>query len=83
MDHDLYLDKLIASFEYCVQPTDISNEIMEEFRLYIQENEKFMKRFNVSAGKRARKHLLNIFHLARARRKEISTEIYKEEEDAS
>ena len=80
MHNDDYLDKLIASFEYCVQPTEVHNEFMEEFRAYVQENEKFMKKFNASAGKRARKHLLNIFHLARARRKEISTEIYSEEQ---
>jgi riboflavin synthase len=47
-------------------------------KAYYEENEKFMKRWNFAAGRRARKHLLNIYHLVRERRGEISHTMYKE-----
>jgi len=72
------IDVLIEEFSYCVQPTQLHKELMEEIKLYAIENEKFMKRWNASAGKRARKHLLNIFHMVRQRRAEIADTIYRE-----
>lgn len=73
------IDALIEEFTYCVQPTECHKKLLDEIKLYHQENEKFMKRWNKEAGKRARKHLLNIFHLVRERRGEISYTIYHEE----
>lgn len=80
-DNDL--DALIKEFTYRVQPTPGHEELMQEIKLYYQENEKFMKKWNKEAGKRARKHLLKIFHLSRQRRAEISDVIYRGDEDAS
>lgn len=76
----LSLDELIESFDYCVQPTECHKQLMEEIKGYYIENEKFMKRWNVSAGKRARQHLLKIYHLVRERRGEVADIIYREGE---
>jgi hypothetical protein len=54
---------------------------MREITAYYKENENFMKKWNFSAGKRARRHLLNIFHLVRARRGEISEVMYRGDEE--
>lgn len=78
MNNNYDVEALIKEFNYCVQPTPCHEEILKEIELYCRENEKFMKRWNFSAGRRARKHLLNIFHLVRERRGEISYTMYRE-----
>tara|TARA_R110000868_G_scaffold123968_2_gene327933 strand:- start:5682 stop:5936 length:255 start_codon:yes stop_codon:yes gene_type:complete len=78
MHNNLDVEQIENMFKYCVQPTDCHHELMDEIKLYFQENEKFMKRWNFSAGRRARKHLNNIFHLVRDRRAEISDVMYRE-----
>jgi hypothetical protein len=72
------VEALAKEFKYCVQPTDCHQDILDEMKAYYEENEKFMKRWNFAAGRRARKHLLNIYHLVRERRGEISHTMYKE-----
>lgn len=74
------VDELIREFSYRIQPTDIQRELMAEIKAYYEENEKFQKRWNKEAGKRARKHLLKMYHLCRARRQEICDFIYREDE---
>lgn len=80
MSNEPDVDVLVKEFTYRVQPTDCHEELMSELKAYYQENEKFMKRWNNSAGVRARKHLLNIYHLVRARRGEIADTIYRSED---
>lgn len=75
------VDDLIREFTYRVQPTPCHQELLDEIKAYYEENEKFMKRWNFAAGRRARKHLNNIFHLVRARRAEISDVMYREGKD--
>lgn len=74
-DENLVLDKpledLLLEFGYRIQPTECHNQLlhyMEEYKIHV---EKYMKKKNRAAGRRARKALLNIFHLSRARRIEI------------
>jgi hypothetical protein len=76
MDSEQDID-WVAYFKYRVQPTEVHNELMEKVTYYYQENEKFMKYKNRAAGKRARKALLEIFHLVRARRAEIQDTVNK------
>jgi hypothetical protein len=64
-------------FKYKIRPTDTHREIINQMELYILENEKFMKKKNRKAARRARKALLNLFHLVRARRAEMLA-VYKE-----
>ena len=48
--------------------------IAEAFTAYIEENTKFTEKGNKAAGTRARKALLDLSKLAKARRGEISEE---------
>lgn len=70
------IDVLIEEFKYKVKPTPCHKELLEAIEAYYKDNEKFMKKNNVLAGRRARKHLLRIFHLVRQRRGEISEVMY-------
>lgn len=67
----------VEYFKYRVQPTEVHQEILNKMQIYYQENEKFMKHKNRAAGKRARKALLELFHLVRARRAEIQETVNK------
>jgi hypothetical protein len=49
-----------------------TEQIAEAFTAYIEENTKFTEKGNKSAGVRARKALLELTKLAKARRAEIS-----------
>lgn len=62
-------------FSYKIRPTDTHREILAQIEIYVTENEKFMKKKNRKAARRARKALLNLFHLVRARRLEM-LEVY-------
>ncbi len=70
-------DTLKEMFSYKIRPTDTHKEIIFQMAVYMMENEKFMKRKNKKAARRARKALLRLFHLVRARRAEM-LEVYKE-----
>ena len=72
------VDVLVKEFKYRVHPTPCHEELLAEIKAYYEENEKFMKRWNFSAGRRARKHLQNIWHLVRSRRAEIADVMYRE-----
>lgn len=72
-------ETLKEMFSYKIRPTDTHREIIKQVELYLMENEKFMKRKNKKAARRARKALLNLFHLVRARRAEMLA-VYKEEQ---
>jgi hypothetical protein len=65
------VEELILEFKYKVKPTQIHREIMTQMEIYWTENEKFMKKKNRKAARRARKALLDLFHLVRARRIEM------------
>jgi len=67
-------------FKYKTFPSEIHKQLLEEISLYYKENEKWLTKHNVSAAKRARKHLMNAWHLCRDRRFEIMDE-RKELED--
>ena len=51
-----------------------TDQIAEAFTAYIEENTKFVEKGNKAAGTRARKALLELTKLAKARRAEISEE---------
>ena len=63
-------------FKYKIRPTLTHKEILKMIEVYVTENEKFMKRKNLKAARRARTALLNLFHLSRIRRTEISSICY-------
>ena len=70
------VEDLIEEFKYKVKPTQVHKDMLLHIEGYYKENEKFMKKHNAEAGKRARKHLLAIWRLSRFRRAEISTVVY-------
>lgn len=51
-----------------------TDQIAEAFTSYMEENTKFVAKGNKAAGTRARKALLELTKLAKARRGEISEE---------
>ena len=65
------VEELIKEFYYKIEPTNSHDRILELFKIYFVDNEKFMHKYNMEAGKRARKALLELHHLCRKRRKEI------------
>lgn len=58
-------------FSYKIRPTENHKQIIAQFELYMMENEKYMKKRNKEAARRARKALLRLYHLVRARRMEM------------
>lgn len=64
-------------FKYKIRPTETHKQIIEQFEIYLMENEKYMKKKNKEAARRARKALLKMFHLVRARRMEMLA-VYKD-----
>lgn len=58
-------------FSYKIRPTENHRQIIAQFELYMMENEKYMKKRNKEAARRARKALLRLYHLVRARRMEM------------
>ncbi len=68
---------LKRKFSYKIQPTELHEEILNQIAVYVMENEKYMKHKNKRAARRARKALLKIFHLVRARRAEMLS-VYKQ-----
>jgi|Laugrespbdmm15dd_1035085.scaffolds.fasta_scaffold02904_6 hypothetical protein len=75
---DAPVEDLIEEFKYKIKPTQTHRDLLEAIEAYYKENENFMKKHNFEAGKRARKHLLNVWHLVRERRMEISGKIYED-----
>lgn len=60
--------------EETTTPVNTQEELVKQFQLYIEENEKFTgKKVKASAG-RARKALQEVAKLVKARRKEITEE---------
>ena len=64
-------ETLKEMFSYEIRPTALHKEIIMKMSIYLMENEKFMKKKNRKAARRARRALLELFHLVRARRKEM------------
>jgi hypothetical protein len=72
---------LIEEFKYKVKPTNTHKDLLKAIEVYYKENEKFMTKHNLEAGKRARKALLSIYSLVKDRRLEIADVIYRENKD--
>lgn len=72
-------DTLKEMFSYKIRPNETHKDIVRQMEIYVQENEKFMKRKNKKAARRARIALLELFHLVRQRRMEMLA-IYKMED---
>lgn len=72
-------ETLKEMFSYKIRPNDTHKEILKQIEIYVTENEKFMKRKNKKAARRARTALLELFHLVRQRRIEMLS-IYKMED---
>lgn len=68
------LTELEYEFLYQFFPTGTHHEIIEHFKGYVQENEKWIKKCNFEASIRARNHLLAIYKLTKKRRDEILAE---------
>lgn len=68
------LSDLEYEFLYNFSPTDVHNKIIDHFKGYIEENEKWIKKCNFEASIRARNHLLALHKLTRSRRFEIADE---------
>jgi hypothetical protein len=55
-------------------PVNTQEELVKQFQLYIEENEKFTTKKVKAAASRARKALQEVAKLVKARRKEITEE---------
>lgn len=66
------VEVLVEEFKYKIKPTDTHKRFMQLADEYWKNNEKFMKKANITAGIRARKCLIELFHICRQRRAEIS-----------
>ena len=66
--------ELELEFLYKLPVTGTQDQIVDAFRRYIIDNEKWVKKANFEASIRARNALLEIFKLARQRRQEILDE---------
>lgn len=73
------VETLKEMFRYKIRPNNTHKEIIRQMQIYLDENEKFMKRKNKQAARRARIALLELFHLVRTRRIEMLS-IYKMED---
>lgn len=71
MNNDFDLEEFL---KYKNPPTDIHKELIKEFEGYIEDINKWMEKSFDTRAVRARGHLQNIYHLCRARRKEIQEE---------
>lgn len=65
------LKTLIKEFYYKVSPTDTHTKILKLIETYYVNNEVFMQKYNMQAGKRARKALKELSRLMIKRRMEI------------
>lgn len=68
---DRELDEILKNLDKCLKPTDVVNRLEHHWQEYWRLEQKYMKYARKTDGVRARKHLLVIFHLVRARRMEI------------
>lgn len=67
-------DPMEREFLYVMEESEIHDEIIEQFKIYITENEKWIKKANFEASIRARNALLALHKLSRSRRGEITEE---------
>lgn len=66
--------ELELEFLYDFPPSSTHQEIIDHFRIYILENEKWAKKGNQQAAVRARNALFALFKATKARRREIQNE---------
>jgi hypothetical protein len=74
-DDNTVTDDMVRDFKYRIKPTDTHWRLLECIKDYYEHNEKFMVKGFYHPGTRARKELLEIYHLVRQRRKEIQEEV--------
>jgi len=67
-------DEMEREFLFILEESDIHYEIIEQFKIYVTENEKWEKKANFEASIRARNALLALHKLTRKRRAEITEE---------
>ena len=67
-------DEMEREFLFILEDSEIHNQIIEEFKIYITEIEKWNKKANFEASIRARNALLSLHKLSRKRRAEITEE---------
>jgi len=67
-------DEMEREFLFILEESDIHYEIIEQFKIYVTENEKWEKKANFEASIRARNALLALHKLSRKRRAEITEE---------
>lgn len=71
------VDELEREFLYIFEDSEVHEAIIENFRQYIVNNEKWTRKGTDAARVRARNNLMNLFKLCRERRFEMMDE-YKE-----
>jgi hypothetical protein len=67
-------DEMEREFLFHIGESEIHDEIIEQFKIYVTENEKWCKKANFEASIRARNALLAMFKLCKSRRAEITEE---------
>jgi len=67
-------DEIEREFLFVMEDSEIHQKIIDQFKIYIVENEKWMKKANFEASIRARNALLELHKLSRKRRAEITEE---------
>jgi len=65
-------DEMEREFLFVLDESEIHQEIINQFKIYILENEKWVKKANFEASIRARNALLSMHKLTKARRQEIT-----------
>lgn len=68
---DFDIDDMIKNVKYKIKPSSQHLELVEEFRLYIKESERWHQKGYAMASARARKHLKRIRELIKTRRIEM------------
>jgi len=67
-------DEMEQEFLFVLEQSELTDELIEQFKIYVTENEKWIKKANFEASIRARNALLAMFKLCKARRAEITEE---------
>ncbi len=67
-------DEMEKEFLFILEDSEIHHEIIDRFKIYITEIEKWNKKANFEASIRARNALLDLHKLTKQRRNEITQE---------
>lgn len=68
---DYDIDDMIKNVRYKIKPSELHTELVNQFKLYMKEIERWHRKGYVMTGARARKHLKRIKEIIQLRRLEM------------